>query len=160
MASPTRTSSATLTTADRLDIQAALAGFAAGIDENDAATLGSVFTADATLDFGPAARAMGIDFPILAGRQGILDGVAMSVGPMDTLHSATNIRVLDGDGDGVRVTAIVNAIHHPAGDRERHCSMHNRYDMTFVHTPEGWQMSRLVIENRFWSGDPQVMLGA
>ena len=74
---------------------------------------------------------MGIDFPVLEGRQGILDGVAMSVGPMDTLHSATNIRILDGDGNAVRVTAIVNAIHHPAGVHDRHCSMHNRNDMSF-----------------------------
>jgi hypothetical protein len=103
---------------------------------------------------------MGIDFPVLEGRQGILDGVAMSVGPMDTLHSATNIRILDGDGNAVRVTAIVNAIHHPAGVRDRHCSMHNRYDMSFARTTAGWQMSRLVIENRFWTGDPQVMLGS
>jgi hypothetical protein len=30
----------------------------------------------------------------------------------------------------------------------------------FERTTTGWQMARLVIENRFWSGDPQVMLGA
>jgi hypothetical protein len=78
-----------------------------------------------------------------------LGGVAMSVGPVDTLHSATN----------VRVAATVHAIHHPAGVRDRHCSMHNRYGMTFVRTAAGWRMSRLVIENRFWTGDPQVMLG-
>ncbi|ODU04440.1 MAG: hypothetical protein ABS81_10355 [Pseudonocardia sp. SCN 72-86] len=59
MAAPTTT----LTADDRLDIEAALAGFAAGIDEHDPAILGAVFTVDATLDFGPAARAMGIDFP-------------------------------------------------------------------------------------------------
>jgi hypothetical protein len=154
------TSTTVLTAEDRLDIEAVLACFAAGIDENDPTILGPVFTTDATLDFGPAARAMGIDFPVLEGRQGILDGVAMSVGPMDTLHSATNVRVLGGGGDGVRATAVVNAIHHPAGVRERHCTMHNRYDMTYVRTEAGWQMSRLVIENRFWDGDPQVMLGA
>jgi hypothetical protein len=38
--------------------------------------------------------------------------------------------------------------------------MHNRYDMSFARTTVGWQMSRLVIENRFWTGDPQVMLGS
>lgn len=160
MTSSTTTPGATLTADDRLDIAEAVAGFAAGIDENDQALLGSVFTADATLDFGPAARAMGIDFPVLQGRQGILDGVAASVGPMDTLHRATNVRTLGPDGDDVRVTALVQAIHHPAGARDRHCTMHNRYDMSFRRTAEGWQMARLVIENRFWSGDPQVMLGA
>jgi hypothetical protein len=156
----TPTSAGPLTAEDRLDIAAALAAFATGIDEDDPATLGPVFTADATLDFGPAARAMGIDFPVLEGRQGILDGVAVSVGPMDTLHSVTNVRVLDGDAAGVRATAVVHAIHHPAGIRDRHCSMHNRYDMAFERTTSGWQVARLVIENRFWSGDPQVMLGA
>ena len=93
MATPTPTSApipgAVLTVEDRLDIDAVLADFAAGIDENDPATLGAVFTADATLDFGPAARATGIDFPVLDGRQGIVDGVAVSVGPMDTVHIAT-----------------------------------------------------------------------
>ncbi|NMO88370.1 nuclear transport factor 2 family protein [Actinomycetospora sp. TBRC 11914] len=158
MATPTPT--AVLTAEDRLDLADTLAGFAAGIDERDPTTLGAVFTDDATLDFGPAARAMGIDFPVLEGRQGILDGVAASVGPMDTLHTASNVRVLHADGDGVRVTALVHAIHHPPGVRDRHCTMHNRYDMTFVQTDAGWQMSRLVIENRFWSGDAQVMLGA
>ncbi len=154
------TADTVLTTEDRLDIAAAISGFAAGIDENDPAVLGSVFAPDATLDFGPAARAMGIDFPVLTGRRGIVEGVAMSVGPMDTLHTATNVRVLGSDDDGVRVTAIVQAIHHPPGVRDRHCTMHNRYDMTFVLRDAAWQMSRLVIENRFWSGDPQVMLGA
>jgi hypothetical protein len=38
--------------------------------------------------------------------------------------------------------------------------MHNRYGMTFVRADGTWRMSRLVIENRLWSGDPQVMLGA
>jgi hypothetical protein len=146
---PTATTGTALTAEDRLDIAAAISGFAAGIDERDPALLGSVFTTDATLDFGPAARAMGIDFPVLVGRQGILDGVAVSVGPMDTLHSATNVRVLGPDGDGLGVTAVVHAVHHPAGDPDRHCSMHNRYDMTFVRSGACWQMSRLVIENRF-----------
>ena len=159
MASPSPSADIVLTADDRLDIMAAISGFAAGIDENDPALLGSVFAGDATLDFGPAARAMGIDFPVLVGRQGILDGVAMSVGPMDTLHSATNVRVLGPDGDGVRVTAVVHAVHHPPGVRDRHCTMHNRYDMTFVRGDAAWQMTRLVIENRFWSGDPGVMLG-
>ena len=75
-------------------------------------------------------------------------------------HTVTNLRVLHAEGDGVRVTALVNAIHHPAGVRDRHCTMHNRYDMTFVRSDGAWRMSRLVIENRLWSGDPQVMLGA
>ena len=44
---PTSTSGAVLTVEDRLDIDAALAGFAAGIDENDPVTLGAVFTAGA-----------------------------------------------------------------------------------------------------------------
>jgi hypothetical protein len=148
-----------LTADDRLDIAAALADFAAGIDEHDPAILGPVFTDDATLDFGPAARAMGIDFPVLEGRQGILDGVAASVGPMDTLHRVTNVRVLHAEADGFRVTALVQAIHHPPGVRDRHCTMHNRYDMTFVRSEGAWRTARLVIDNRFWSGDPQVMLG-
>jgi hypothetical protein len=59
MASSTPTLGNVLTAEDRLDIEDALARFAAGIDENDPTTLGSVFTTDA-LDFGPAARAMGI----------------------------------------------------------------------------------------------------
>jgi hypothetical protein len=160
MSTPGPISSALLTVEDRLDIDVALANFAAGIDENDPVLLGSVFTTDATLDFGPAARAMGIDFPVLEGRQGIVDGVAASVGPMDTVHMATNVRVLDADGDGFRVAALVNAIHHPPGDRTRHCTMHNRYDMTFVRPDGAWRMSRLVIENRSWVGDPGVMLGA
>jgi hypothetical protein len=60
MASSTLTLGNVLTAEDRLDIEDALARFAAGIDENDPTTLGSVFTTDATLDFGPAARATGI----------------------------------------------------------------------------------------------------
>ena len=42
MATPTPTSGAVLTAEDRLDIDAALANFAAGIDENDPVTLGAV----------------------------------------------------------------------------------------------------------------------
>jgi SnoaL-like domain len=159
MTGSTPTLGSVLTAEDRLDIEDALARFAAGIDENDPTTLGSVFTADATLDFSPGGSRHGHRLPCTRRPPRHPRRRRDERRPMDTLHSATNVRVLEGDENAVRVAAIVNAIHHPAGVRDRHCSMHNRYDMSFVRTTAGWRMSRLVIENRFWTGDPQVVLG-
>ena len=71
---------------------------------------------------------------------------------MDTLHSATDVRVLDGDRNAVR-HGRRQRHPPPAGDRDGHCSTHNRWAMSIERTASGWQMSRLVIENRFWTGD-------
>jgi hypothetical protein len=54
---------------------------------------------------------MGIDVPVLDGRQGIVDGFAVSVGPMDTVHIATNLRVLYAEGDGARAPGSCRSAH-------------------------------------------------
>ena len=78
----------TLDTANRFDIADALYRLGAGIDENSAELLESAVTADALIDFGLAARSMGIDGPVLMGRDAIVSTLTAAVGLLDTRMSS------------------------------------------------------------------------
>lgn len=147
-----------LTVADRLDIVDALYRLGGGIDANDPALLGSAVTADAVVDFGPAARAMGIDFPVLNGRTALVSAITASVGLLDTTHTVSNPRVL-ADGSGVRLTAIVEAAHFIPGDHARRCIMKNRYTADVAREDGVWRLARLTVDCAWYDGNPSVLLG-
>ncbi|WP_337999165.1 hypothetical protein [Pseudomonas sp. M47T1] len=60
-------------TADQLAAIDALYRFAPGIDLRDAALLSSAFMENAVSDFGPAAAKAGFEFPVLEGREVIVE---------------------------------------------------------------------------------------
>ena len=69
---------------DRYEIVDTLHRYAFGLDHGDADSLASAFTEDCLLDFRPAGRKLGIDFPRLTGRQAIVDALLPLLGPLDT----------------------------------------------------------------------------
>ena len=59
---------------DRFEIADALHRYAFGLDHGDADSLASALTEDCRFDFRPAGRKLEIDFPLLIGRDAILNG--------------------------------------------------------------------------------------
>src|SRR5260370_36548625 len=91
---------------DRYEIADTLHRYAFGLDHGDADSLASAFTEDCVLDFRPAGRKLGIDFPRLAGRQAIVDALLPLLGPLDTSHTASNLRI-EISGDSATLYAYV-----------------------------------------------------
>lgn len=148
----------TLTAEDRLEIVETLYRLGAGIDENSAAHFEKAFAKNAVIDFGPAARFMGIDFPLLSGRDAIIGALTSSVGLLDTTHVVTN-PLIEMDGDAVVMKAIVEAAHFPPGDHSRRCVMKNRYRAELRQEGGRWRLSNVVVNCAWFDGDPNVLLG-
>lgn len=118
----------------------------------------SAFTADASLDFRPAARRCGLDVPLMEGRDAIVSIILDPATRIETTHVVTNPRVrIDGAVAGL--TAIVEAQHLPGGDHNRHALLKNLYAVDAVHDGSIWRMRRVVIDCVWFTGDPQVIIG-
>src|SRR5438046_10269903 len=72
---------------DRFEIADALHRYAFGLDHGDAVSLASALTEDCRFDFRPAGRNRDIDFPLLSGRDAILNGLLPLIVPLDTSHT-------------------------------------------------------------------------
>src|SRR5437588_11907290 len=78
---------------DRYEIADALHRYAVGLDHGDADSLASALTEDCVLDFRPAGKKLGLDFPRLTGRQAIVDTLIPLLGPLDTSHTVPNLQI-------------------------------------------------------------------
>lgn len=143
-------------THDKIEVAEALHRFAAGIDLRDADLLASAFAEDAVSDFRPAAAKGGFDYPVLTGRDVIVSALLESLSPLVTSHSTSNHRI-EVFGDTARLDALVEAQHLPRDDPSRHYMMKNRYDVTLIREGERWRIARMVIDNIWRSGDPEVL---
>jgi SnoaL-like domain len=117
--------------ADRYEIADALHRFAFGLDHGDADSLASALTEDCLLDFRPAGRKLGLDFPKLIGRQAIVDALIPLLGPLDTSHTISNLQIEISD-DSATLYGYVLAQHFmprqgPKPGAENALLM-NRYD--------------------------------
>src|ERR1043166_6437402 len=83
--------------ADRYEIADALHRFAFGLDHGDADSLASAVTEDCVLVFRMAGKKLGLDFPKLTGRQTIVDTLIPLLGPLDTSHTASNLKIKVGE---------------------------------------------------------------
>ena len=136
----------------------ALYRFGSGVDHNDADLLASAFSDDATVDFGPCGRAMGLDFPLLTGGGTIVGFLCSNAEKQTTSHVITNGRARI-DGNLAVLRTLVDATHLPKDDHSRRCQMMNWYDVDLVKEPDLWRMRRVVISNVWFTGDVQVLLG-
>ena len=147
---------------DRTEITDALYRYAAGLDLGDAAVLESALTEDAVVDLTSATAKLGLDFPVLAPRDVVVSALSSAVGPLDTSHSITNIRI-DIAGDTAAVRCYAQANHFLPGDgprphRTRHALMMNRYDAEMARDGERWRIRRLLIDCAWFDGDPSVLV--
>ncbi|KIT18089.1 nuclear transport factor 2 family protein [Jannaschia aquimarina] len=141
----------------------ALLRFVNGMDTDDGALIGSAFADAALVDFTPAAAKVGMQFPIIEGRENLVGGLVPFAGAYTTSHSVTNVRV-DVDGDSASLYAIVEAQHFPEGVRDRNFKMMNDYHLdlsrdTADETGRRWLIDRMVIDNIWAEGDITVMTG-
>jgi hypothetical protein len=144
--------------ADKLAVAEALYRFAAGIDLRDAEMLTASLALDAVSDFRLAAAKAGFDYPVLTGRQTIVNALLTSLGQLDTTHSVSNPRVTI-DGDTAKLEAMVEAQHVPRKDHSRHYLMKNRYDVDLVRHEGIWVIQRTTVDNVWRAGDSTVMSG-
>jgi SnoaL-like domain len=145
---------------DRAEIVDALYRFALGQDRKDAALFASAFSADAELDFGPAAARWGSTPPPMTGRDTIVDTILGNfTGRVDTTHQVTNPRVAI-DHDTARLTALVEAQHLLSADHDTYALLKNPYVVDLVRDGERWLIRRMRIENAWYRGDPVAIFGA
>lgn len=148
-------------TSDRLEIGDALHRFAFGLDHNDPATLTSALTEDCSLDFTPAGAKLGLNFPKLNGLENVVKSLVSLLGPLDTSHTVSNVRIKSKGGDSATVSAYVMAQHFMPGDGPRrgteNALLMNRYYCDAVRDGEQWRLTRVKIDNAWALGDPQIL---
>jgi hypothetical protein len=146
--------------ADRYEIADALHRFAFGLDHGDADSLSSAFTEDCVLDFRPAGKKLGLDFPRLAGRNAIVDALIPLLGPLDTSHTVTNLQI-EIDDDSATLYCYVMAQHFMPREGSRpgteNALLTNRYDGQLVRDNQKWRFSQIVIDNAWAQGNPEIL---
>lgn len=143
---------------DHLEITDALLRFGAGVDHNEPDLLASAFSEDVVIDFGPCGRKMGLDFPLLTGHETVVSFLSGNAEKQTTSHVITNGRA-HVEGDIARLRALVDATHLPKGDHSRRCQMMNWYEVELVRAGRVWRIRHFVIDNIWFAGDPQVLMG-
>jgi len=146
--------------ADRYEIADALHRFAFGLDHGDADSLASTLTEDCILDFRPAGKKLGLDFPKLTGRQAIVDALIPLLGPLDTSHTISNLQIEISD-DSATLYGYVLAQHFmprqgPKPGAENALLM-NRYDCELTRDGEKWRFKRIMIDNAWAQGHPEIL---
>jgi len=146
--------------ADRYEIADALHRFAFGIDHGDADSLASALTEDCVLDFRPAGRKLGLDFPKLDGGKAIVDALIPLLGPLDTSHTVSNLQI-DINDDSATLYAYVMAQHFMPREGPRdgteNALLMNRYDCELVREGEKLRFKRIVIDNAWAEGNPEIL---
>jgi len=153
---------------DRYEIADALHRYAFGLDHDHADSLASVLTEDCTFDFRPAGLKLGLSFPLVSGRQEIVNRVLPLIGPLKTSHTASNIQI-EISGDHATLTAYVMAQHiMRQGDPQRDFALlMNRYDCELVRASDSsagegsdrpeWRFKRITIYNAWAQGNPEIL---
>ena len=145
---------------DRYEIVDALHRFAFGLDHGDADSLSSAFTEDCVLDFRPAGKKLGLDFPKLTGRQAIVQTLIPLLGPLDTSHTTSNLQIEISD-DSATLYCYVSAQHFMPREGPRpgteNALLMNRYDCQLVRDGQKWRFRQIVIDNAWSQGNPEIL---
>jgi hypothetical protein len=145
---------------DRYEIGDALHRFAFGLDHGDADSLSSALAEDCVLDFRPAGKKLALDFQMLNGRKAIVDALIPLLGPLDTSHTASNLQIEISE-DSATLYAYVLAQHFMPREGPRPGSenalLMNRYDCELVRDGEKWRFKRMVIDNAWAQGNPEIL---
>lgn len=145
---------------DRYEIADTLHRYAFGLDHGDADSLASAFAKDAVLDFAAAGAKLGIDFPLLNGRDEIVKALLPMIGPLDTSHTPSNIQV-EVSGDTANLHAYLMTQHFMPGDGPRRGSEYallmNRYDAELTRDGQKWRFKRVAIDNAWAEGDVSII---
>jgi len=138
--------------------------WARALDTADATVLEGLLTDDVVVDMTPATSKIGLEFPVLEGRDTVIPTMIGAVGPLDTMHAVSNVTAR-GLGDGYLVEAYALAQHHLPGEgpdvtATRHAMMGNTWSFLVRATPSGPRVARFTMDCRWMEGDPTVLLAA
>jgi hypothetical protein len=146
--------------ADRYEIADALHRFAFGLDHGDADSLASAFTEDCVLDFRPAGKKLGLDFPKLSSRKAIVDTLIPLLGPLDTSHTVSNVQI-EVSEDSAELYCYVMAQHFMPREGPRpgseNAMLMNRYDCQLTRDGQKWRFRQLIIDNSWAQGNPEIL---
>ncbi|RIX28592.1 nuclear transport factor 2 family protein [Amnibacterium setariae] len=150
--------------ADAAALQRIPLSWARALDTGDADVLTLLLTDDVVVDLTPATTRIGLEFPVLSGRETVVPTMIGAVGPLDTMHMVTNTTVRDEDG-GFVIEANALAQHFlpgegPLPDRTRHALMGNRWTFRVRREPDGLRVARFTMDCAWFEGDPMVLLAA
>jgi hypothetical protein len=145
---------------DRYEIADALHRLGFGLDHGDADSLASALTEDCVFDFRPAGKKLELDFPQLTGRDAIVQALIPLLGPLDTSHTASNLQI-EISSDTATLYAYVMAQHFMPREGSRRGSenalLMNRYDCDLVRDGQKWRFKRVMIDNAWMQGDPEIL---
>jgi SnoaL-like domain len=146
--------------ADRHEIADALHRFAFGLDHGDADSLSSALTEDCVLDFRPAGKKLGLDFPRLTGRKAIVDALIPLLGPLDSSHTVTNLQI-EIDDHSATLYCYEMAQHFMPREGPRpgteNALLMNRYDCQLVRDDQRWRFRQIIIDNAWAQGNPEIL---
>ena len=145
---------------DRSEIADTMYRYAFGLDHGDPDSLASAFTEDATVDFTPGAKKLGLEFPVLIGREMVVQTLIPMLGPLDTSHTASNLQI-EVSGDTATLHAYIMSQHFMPGQGPKRGSdyalLMNRYDAELVRDGLKWRFRRVIIDNAWAEGDPGIL---
>jgi hypothetical protein len=138
--------------------------WAKALDDGDADILTALLTDDVVVDLTPATTRIGLDFPVLTGRDTVVPAMIGSVGPLDTTHMMSNVTYRE-DGDGWIIEAYALAQHFLPGEgpdptKTRHVLMGNTWTFHVRRADDDLRVTRFVMDNRWVDGDPSVLMAA
>lgn len=146
--------------ADRYEIADAVHRFAFGLDHGDADSLASTLTEDCVLDFRPAGKKLGLDFPMLSGGKAIVEALIPLLGPLDTSHTVSNVQVEVSEDSGTLYCYVLAQHFMPRqGPRpgSENALLMNRYDCELVRDGQKWRFKRMTIDNAWAQGNPEIL---
>jgi hypothetical protein len=138
------------------EINDALLRFANGMDTDDGGLISSAFAEHCIVDFTPAAKKVGMQFPVLEGRANTAAALVPFASVYITSHSVTNVRI-SLSGEAAKMYALVEAQHIPVNDSSRYFMMKNQYDIDLIRTDDTWCITQMIIKNVWVDGDVRVM---
>lgn len=145
---------------DRSEIADTMYRYAFGLDHGDPDSLTSALTEDCVIDFTSAAKKLGIDFPVLTGRDIVVQTLIPMLGPLDTSHTASNLQI-EVSGDTATLHGYIMSQHFMPGQGPRRESdyalLMNRYDAELVRDGAKWRFGRVTIDNAWAEGDPEII---
>ena len=113
---------------------------------------------DAIVDFTQSNQLWGLEFPVLTGRDTVIQVLKNSVCLLVTTHVVTNPRT-QINGDTAKLYALVEAQHILPDDRRRHCLMKNQYDVSLVRDGDRWVIEHLIVRGVWFTGEPSILVG-
>ena len=145
---------------DRFEIADTMHRYAFGLDHGDPDSLASAFADDASIDFTSAGRKLGLDFPVVRGRDAIVQTLIPMLGPLDTSHTTSNLQI-EVSGDTATLHCYLMSQHFMPKQGPQ-CSadfalLMNRYDAELVRDGDKWRFRRVTIDNAWAQGDPAIL---